>query len=65
MFQDFEKARKLAEQKELTFESLLMAAVRIAPTGELAKLRKAFPALVGETIARGNTHDGKLASDFV
>lgn len=63
MIDDFLTARSLATTSKNSFDALIMAAVRKASTENLAKLRKAFPALVDEAIARANTKDGALPSD--
>ena len=63
MFEDFQIAKQLVKLKANTFHALIMASVRVATTEDLAKLRKAFPELVDEAIARGHAHDGKLDSD--
>lgn len=59
---DFLKAKELTKHN---FRTLMMAAIRKADTSDIQALRKAFPGLVDETIARGNAVDGVLATDKV
>jgi len=59
MLDDFLKAREIS--KKISFEALIMAAVRVGSLEQIAKLRKVFDELVTEVIARGNTTDGKLS----
>lgn len=63
MIYDFLTAKDLSSKKTNTFNALLMAAVRIGSSEDLLKLQKAFPEIVSEAIARGNTKDGQLPTD--
>lgn len=61
--EDFLTAKDLSKASQNTFRALLMAAVRKADVADIQKLLKAFPDLVAETIARGNSADGRLPTE--
>jgi hypothetical protein len=60
-YENFQEAKNLA--KKYTFETLIMAAIAVAPTEDLRKLHAVFPELLRESVERRNTRDGILASD--
>jgi hypothetical protein len=59
---DYQISKMISEQ-DYPFYALIMAAMRQADTGNLIKLRDAFPAVYDELVVRYNAPGGALLRD--
>lgn len=59
---DYDRARRVLRECA-SFAPLILAAVQVADTDNLDKLREVFPREVAEAVARHNAPSGVLATD--